>query len=294
MFEWLIPSLVFLSVLMIAIRIQANISQMMLKRSALQIASKGSLAARQDKKSKLKQIYFKLLAQLGFWQEGLLSSDWKKKMTQRLEIHPFWQSRPASEWIAQKEISLLAGGLLGWLATNDWLWPLVIAVISFYLPDIWLREKRRQYQQTIIRELPNMLDLLSTCVDAGLSFEQALEVIIEKQQHHLLAKEFQTMFKAIQMGRARHEALQQMAKKVQDTDFSALVSCLIQSEKMGVSIGKTLREQATQLRQKYSEKIEKKAMEAPIKMLLPLMLFIFPIIFIILFGPILLQFFQGL
>lgn len=182
-------------------------------------------------------------------------------------------------------------GLVMW---NHWFGVVAMGAGGFFLPELWLKEKQRQRLARITAELPNVLDLLAACLEAGLGFDQALNVVLERGHQSHLMEELRELKRATAMGRARQDALKEMSARVDDADFRTFTSSLIQAEKMGIGITQTLKDQAVQLRNKYSQKIEKRALEAPVKILFPLIVFIFPIIFIILFGPIILRFIEGL
>ncbi len=108
-----------------------------------------------------------------------------------------------------------------------------------------------------------------------------------------LREEFQEAMRAIRMGQSRRDALTGLARRVDEPDFTTFVTALVQAERLGVSISETLKAQAGQLRTKRSQRVEKLALEAPIKLLFPLIVFIFPVVFIILFGPIIIRMLQG-
>jgi tight adherence protein C len=144
-----------------------------------------------------------------------------------------------------------------------------------------------------MRELPDTLDLLASCMEAGLGFEQSLGVMIERGRKGFLLDEFSELMRSIRMGQSRRDALGAMANRVGETDFTTFITALIQAERLGVSVAAALKQQGSQLRTKRSQLIEKLALEAPVKLLFPLVIFIFPVVFLILFGPIIIRFMQG-
>ena len=156
------------------------------------------------------------------------------------------------------------------------------------LPDMYLNLCRRQRSESILKSLPDVLDLLSVSVEAGLGFDAALQKVVEKSQGPL-ADEFDTALNEIRMGKPRREALRDMARRVEVDDVSTFVGAVVQADTLGVSISNVLAVQAEQVRQKRRQRAEEKAQKAPVKILIPMLFFIFPTIFIVLLGPALLQ-----
>jgi len=170
--------------------------------------------------------------------------------------------------------------------------PIVIpfALAGMYWPALWLNSRVHRRQTEIRRGLPYALDLLTISVEAGLDFTQALDRIVRKLGNSPLAVELGATLRDIQLGRTRAQALRNLSRRVDLAELNSLVSALIQADQLGSSLGPILRVQSDQLRAKRSQEAEKRAMEAPVKILLPLILFIFPTIFIMIFGPIVLRF----
>jgi len=164
------------------------------------------------------------------------------------------------------------------------LFVLVLGIIGFYLPNIWLRLRISARKAEIARALPDALDMLTVCVHAGLSLDSAFQKISEKWQN-ALAQEFSRTLTEIRIGVSRHEALRNMASRADVPDVSNFVAVLIQADRLGLSIGKTLEAQAEQLRVLRRQRAEEKARQAPIKMLFPLVFLIFPALFAVILGP---------
>jgi len=162
----------------------------------------------------------------------------------------------------------------------------VLALIGMYYPLVWLRAQLRRHQNNVRRNLPYALDLLTLSVEAGLDFTQALDRITRKLGATPLALEFGATLRDIQLGRTRAQALRDLSHRVDLPELNSIVSSLIQADELGSSLGPILRVQSDQLRIRRSQQAEKLAMEAPVKILLPLILFIFPTVFIIIFAPI--------
>ena len=162
-------------------------------------------------------------------------------------------------------------------------------LVGYMFPDSWLKAKAKQRQKEIIKTLPDVLDLLTVSVEAGLGFDAALLKVVEKQKG-VLAEEFLRVLQEIKMGRPRRETLRDLASRNKPAeDLSSVVASLVQADQLGISIGGVLRNQAKQIRQKQRQRAEEKAQKAPVKMMIPLVFFVFPSIFIIVIGPAILQ-----
>lgn len=166
---------------------------------------------------------------------------------------------------------------------------LEIAVIGFIIgyifPNSWLKTKAKQRQKEIEKTLPDVLDLLTVSVEAGLGFDAAILKVVEKQKG-VLAEEFLRVLQEIKMGRPRRETLRDLATRNKSAeDLRNVVASLVQADQLGISIGGVLRNQAKQIRQKQQQRAEEKAQKAPVKIMIPLVFFVFPSIFIIVLGP---------
>ena len=158
----------------------------------------------------------------------------------------------------------------------------------FYLqPMMWLRGAVKKRHLSIMKALPFVLDLLTLSVEAGMDFISALQRNCQSRRMDPLNEELLRMTKEIQVGMSRKEALRNMAERVKQPDLKSVAFALIQADELGVSIGSILRIQADELRDRRFDRAEKLAAKAPTKMLGPLMLCIFPAVFIILLGPVL-------
>ena len=162
-------------------------------------------------------------------------------------------------------------------------------LIGYMFPNSWLKAKAKQRQKEIQHTLPDVLDLLTVSVEAGLGFDAALLKVVEKQKG-VLAEEFLRVLQEIKMGRPRRETLRDLARRNKPAeDLSNVVASLVQADQLGISIGSVLRNQAKQIRQKQRQRAEEKAQKAPVKMMIPLVFFVFPSIFIIVLGPAVIQ-----
>lgn len=160
--------------------------------------------------------------------------------------------------------------------------------IGFYLPFLLINQKIARRKLSMQKALPDVLDLLTVSVEAGLGFDGALAKLAEKMRGALV-DEFNKVLHEIRMGVPRREALQAMGVRCGIDDVSLFTTSLIQADQLGVSIGNVLRVQSADMRGKRRQRAEEKAQKAPVKMLFPLVFFIFPTIFIVLLGSAIIQ-----
>jgi tight adherence protein C len=166
---------------------------------------------------------------------------------------------------------------------------LIILLLYFARPGLWLKRVLKERQRAVQKALPFMLDLLTLSVEAGLDFMNAMQRIVERRRLDALGEEMVRVLREIQLGKTRRVALRDMADRLDHPDVRSVVNSLVQADELGVGIAVILRIQADQMRQRRFERAEKLANEAPVKMLFPLVAFIFPAVFLVLLGPIILQ-----
>lgn len=201
----------------------------------------------------------------------------------------------ADEYFGLVLLCALIGLAIGAMATASTGWTLLVAaglICGVLWPIVWLQAQTERRKTEIFRALPFALDLLTLSVEAGLDFTSALVRILKKIPNTPLAEEFGELLRQIQMGQARSDALRQLAHRVDLEAMTNVTGSLIQADELGASIGPILRIQAEQMRVRREQMAEKKAMEAPVKILLPLILFIFPTVFLIILGPVALKLLQ--
>ncbi len=162
---------------------------------------------------------------------------------------------------------------------------LVEIIIGLILPRLLLSKKTSDRQREIKNSLPDVLDLLTVSVEAGLGFDGALAKVIDKMPG-ALANEFENVLQEMKVGKQKKDALKDMADRVGLNDLITFIGSIIQADQLGVSISNVLRIQSEQMRQKRRQRAQEKAMKAPVKMLIPMVLFIFPTIFSVLIGPV--------
>lgn len=173
------------------------------------------------------------------------------------------------------------------------LWSLMFLVGGASYALIWLNDMVAKRHRLITRALPYNLDLLTLAVEAGMDFQAAVSKVVEKGIQGPLVDELNYMLSLLKVGRTREEALRIMEERINLPSITSFVNALIQADRMGTSLGKVLRIQSETLRDQRSQRAEKLAQEAPVKMLFPLIAFIFPTVFMVLFGPIIFQFIFG-
>jgi tight adherence protein C len=159
-----------------------------------------------------------------------------------------------------------------------------LAVMGFFIPDTVVTFKARSRRDRIQAELPDALDLLAVSVEAGMGFDGAITKLTEHMDGPL-AEEFGLTLGEMRIGESRQEALKKMADRVASPEMGAFTRAIIQADQLGISLGRILRVQATESRNRRQAAAEERAMKAPIKMLFPTVLFIFPAMFIIILGP---------
>jgi tight adherence protein C len=164
----------------------------------------------------------------------------------------------------------------------------LFTLIGFFLPNMLVSRTIRRRQKEVLNAMPDALDLLTICVEAGLGFDAAMKKVIEKWENGLSVA-FARVLQEIQLGKLRREALRDMSDRLGISEMDSFVAAVIQSEQLGVSMARVLRVQSDAMRIKRRQRAEENAQRAPIKMLLPMVLFIFPTILIVLLGPAILQ-----
>jgi tight adherence protein C len=159
---------------------------------------------------------------------------------------------------------------------------------------MWLSDLVTRRQSKVKKELPFALDLLTLSVEAGQDFTAAMATIVEKLQNSPLSQEFDQVYKEINMGRQRAEALRDMSGRLNMFEVNNVVSALVQADELGTGLGRVLRIQAEEVRRRRFEAAEKRAQQAPVKMLFPLVVFIFPATMLTIASPLIITFIRAL
>jgi tight adherence protein C len=184
----------------------------------------------------------------------------------------------------------IGGGTLmitkGW-STETGMYTVACAGIAFYLPEVILWFLKRARQNNIFFGLPDALDLMVVCVEAGLGLDQAMRKVSDemKKTYAVIAEEFGLCNLQLQMGRSRNEVLHDLGARTGVDDLKALAAILIQADKFGSSVAQALRVQSDSMRTRRRQMAEEKAAKTAVKLIFPLVIFIFPAIFIVLVGP---------
>lgn len=227
----------------------------------------------------------------------------------------YWEAIPAPLILPFFAVIALAPELLGfWVVSGivvlmlgvayyvilSYYWPgtlpavmLPFVFLGFVMPWLWLRDRERARKRAIRRDLPYALDLLTLSVEAGLDFTAALARIVRRRPDRPLSEELSETLRQIQMGVPRADSLRDLTERVRMEEIFSVTSALIQADELGASLGPILRVQADTFRVRRAQAAEKQAMEAPVKLLFPLICFFFPATFIVIFGPIFIRFVMG-
>ena len=205
---------------------------------------------------------------------------------------------PTIFWASRFVSAIGVGGFLLFvfsLSTLNWTWGRklliigVFTVLGFYLPEMLISSRITRRQNSNGKSMPDALDLLTICVEAGLGFDGAMSRVYEKWDNEL-SRAFGRVLREIQLGKLRREALRDMSERIGLAEMTSFVAAIIQSEQLGVSMARVLRIQSEQMRVKRRQIAEEKAQQAPIKMTFPMVLLIFPSILIVLLGPAIVMF----
>ncbi|MEX2479453.1 MAG: type II secretion system F family protein [Gammaproteobacteria bacterium] len=201
----------------------------------------------------------------------------------------------AEQFVALQILLALVAPIVVWicLVALQESFPLAIIVaplLGFLFPNVWLSDTRKRRELAVIRGMPIYLDFITMCVEAGLNLSGALAQAMEKAPPGPLRNEFAIVLRDLRSGLTRADALRRMAERLDINEVTSFVSAVVQAERMGASLATVLRVQAEQRRNERFQRAEKLAMEAPIKLVGPLILFIFPVTFIVLAFPIVMKF----
>jgi len=200
---------------------------------------------------------------------------------------------PTSFWAFRFIAAVLIGGLMLFLMSiglKNLSWGNKLLIVTgglafgFYMPELFLTSKIQRRQKEVRKAMPDALDLLTICVEAGLGFDGAMQKVYEKWDNEL-GRAFGRVLREIQLGKLRREALRDMADRLGVSEMTSFVAAVVQSEQLGVSMAKVLRIQSDQMRVKRRQQAEEEAHKAPIKMLIPMAILIFPSICIVLMTP---------
>lgn len=221
--------------------------------------------------------------------------DWLEKTHKRLQETGVGYLMSAEQFYAVRVFSAIATCLGAWVLLSAIEEDSFIALVLFtaggyFFPMIWLGDMREQRRKGVLRSLPVYLDFITMAVEAGLNLNGALNQAMDKGPPGPLRNEFYMVVRDLRAGVPRADALRRMEKRLDMEEITSFVGSVIQAEKMGARLGTALRVQAVQRRTERFQRAEKLAMEAPVKLILPLIVFIFPVTFIVLAFPIVMKF----
>ena len=230
-----------------------------------------------------------LYKRFGTFAAKLTPAGYARRLQRRLDLAGNPRDWAADRVLALKGIGLAVGAILGFLfGTREGAGVVVIvlvaAAIGFFLPDIWIGNLGQRRQQLIQNGLPDAIDMMTVCVEAGLGFDSALARVALNLDGPV-AGEFARVLQEMQFGKSRAEALRSMVDRTDVSELRTFVSSLIQSAELGISIGDVLRAQAGEMRIKRRQRAEERAQKLPVKILLPLVFCILPCVFIVVLGP---------
>jgi tight adherence protein C len=240
------------------------------------------------------RVLLPMLQRIGELSSGFTPQKVLEDTTRKLEIAGNPGRIDAATFLSSRFIAaIFFGGILlvvGLFSPAHWplgrtiLVVLIFTLIGFFFPQLWLQSRIDARQREIRKAMPDALDLLTICVEAGLGFEAAMSKVSEKWQNQLSLALLRAI-REIQLGKARRDAMRDMADRIGIPEMTSFVAAIIQSEILGVSLAKVLRIQSDQMRVRRRQRAEEQAHQAPVKMILPLAFLIFPSIFIILLTP---------
>ncbi len=173
---------------------------------------------------------------------------------------------------------------------------IAFGLTGFFLPNLWLRYRISDRKRQMFEGFPDALDLLVVCVEAGMGMDAAINRVGEemKLRNRIISEEFKLMSLELRAGKARREVMRNMAMRTDLDDIRSLMSLLIQTDKFGTSVAQALRVHSDSMRTKRSQKVEEIAAKLPVKLLFPLILFIFPALLVVLTGPAIIKIYRAL
>ncbi len=225
---------------------------------------------------------------------GKLFESSRNAIAPKLWMAGYGESIPDVDFVGIKILfTLISAAVMLLGAGNGYaLFGIIAGLLMIIYPGAWLNARIAKRHLEILKALPNLLDLLTLSVEAGKDFMTSLKDILQRRRLDALGEEWLRAFQEMQLGRKRSDALRDLSKRVRQPDLTSVVNAIIQAEELGVSIGQLLRIQGDMLRNKRFSLAEKLANEAPVKIIIPIILFIFPAVMIILIVPISLKVFQ--
>ncbi len=247
-----------------------------------------------DRPPTLMRVLWMPLQWVAHYVGPMLSVGYRDRLLGKLRLAGLDYAVLPAQFVAYRLMLAALGAAIAWFvgsAVNaPWWLALLTAGVGYAMPAIWLRDQVLLRRHRTLKTLPFLLDIMTLCVEAGLNLTSALQQAAAKGPHGPMREEVNRALRDIRAGKPRAQALRQLADRMDEPSIHNLVSSLIQAENTGMDLGPVLRAQAEQRRTERFVRAEKLAMEAPVKMLAPLIGFIFPCTFLILFFPIVMKF----
>jgi len=236
-----------------------------------------------------------LVLMFAYWVGEMLPVDLLEKYNKKLKQSGLIYLMTPEQFVGLRIVSAVVWSiivlvLMLLLENFSWLYLGLGIILGFYLPSIKLNDKKKNREKSIVRALPIYLDYLTMAVQAGMNLSGAIQQAVDKGPDGPLRVEFSKVIRDIRAGMSRVDAIRSMADRLDIREINAFSTTVVQAEKTGASIGATLKIQADQRRVERFQRAEKLAMEAPVKLIFPLVAFIFPMTFMILAFPIAIKF----
>ena len=242
----------------------------------------------------MERVVYPLARKLGEFTVKFTPQNWLNSISKKLELGGNPGKLDPSVFLVLQFISAIGIGALSLVAmtvmskgtppSQIFLLTVGGTLTGFFLPQFYLSRNVTKRQKNVRHAMPDALDLLTICVEAGLGFDAAMAKVVEKWNNQL-SMAFNRVLQEIQLGKLRREALRSMSENIGISEMTSFVAAVIQSEQLGVSMAKVLRIQADQMRVRRRQLAEEEAHKAPIKMLIPMAFIIFPSLLIILLAP---------
>ena len=220
----------------------------------------------------------------------LTPNSYGARLQRRLDLAGNPPTLPAERFMALKGVALVFGVLIGGLigahtsGLRMVLYALIGGAVFFWLPDVLLRNAGEHRQEKLLNALPDAMDMLTVCVEAGLGFDGALGRVATNLEGPM-AQESARVMQEMQFGKSRSDALRALADRTDVPELKSFVSAMIQAGELGISVGVVLREQAAEMRIRRRQRAEEKAQKLPVKILLPLITCLLPAMFVVVLGP---------
>ena len=251
----------------------------------------------QDTRQFVREVGTAIVKRLIGWIERVTPADYFKRVEAEVRRAGIRGPKAVRYWLLARAGALAVAVVMGafvWAATGStvgFLVAMVLVIAGILGPRLYLTRTIKNQQSLARRALPNLLDMLTISVEAGLGFDQALSRTV-KNMGGLLGLELRQALAEMSLGKTRREALRDAAARMNLDEFGSFAGAIIQADRLGMGIAQVLRVQATEVRGKLRQRAEEQAMKAPIKILFPLVLFIFPGLFMIILGPAVLHIMQ--